>query len=612
MSGYKNRILRVDLSNSTFSEEPLGEALIHDYIGGRGFGAKMLYDELGAGIDPLGGENELIFLAGPLAGTRAQSLARWKVFFKSPLTGTGFKSCGGGHFGAELKSAGYDGVIIKGKAEKPVYLWLHDGKYELKDAAYLWGLSCSDTHTLIREELNDPRVRMACIGPAGEHGVKISGIFSDRRAAARGGGGAVMGAKNLKAIAIRGQQKVEPADRTAFAQAVKEQMEMYRKNPMFEHFSTSGTQIAEFTNVLGMFPTRNFQEGVLTQWENIQGSEYSKLRVRNAGCYGCMIHCASIAKTPGGIYNKSAWTEGPEYETIWAFTGSMGVADISLTIAADNICDDLGLDTISAGNAIGFAYELYQRGLITREDTGGAELTFGNAHPVLGLLTQMAYREGFGEVLADGVREAARRIGKGAQEYAIHVKGLELPAYDPRGAKAHGLNLLTANIGADHNSGYAPQELFGSPVPKAVDRFAVAGKGELTKWNQDFTAFLETGIMCSFIPSLGMISPEVYGKLISSVSGEKDFADPAYLWRVGERIFNLERMFNIREGFSKKDDLPPSRFTGEAMPSGPSGNQVFEAGALLSDYYRVRGWDENGIPTRAKLEQLGLGFTLGK
>lgn len=612
MGGYKNRILRVDLSQRKLAEEALNNELIHDYIGGRGLGIKLLYDDTKPGTDPLSEESEIIFVAGPLAGTNAQSFSRYKVFFKSPLTGTYFKSSSGGHFAAELKFAGFDAIIVKGIADKPVYLWVHDGKCEFRDAAYLWGLDCDDTHTLIREELGDPNIRIACIGPAGEWGVRYSGIFSDRRAAARGGGGTVMGAKKLKAIAVRGLEKVDVANKNAFRAAVKEQVKAYKANPAYESFSQTGTQLPEFTNLLGMYPTRNFRKGVLPNWEKIESSEYSKLRVRKTRCYSCMIHCGNISKISTGRY-AGAWSEGPEYETIWAFTGPMMVSDIGLTIAADKLCDDLGLDTISTGNTIGFAYELYEHGIITNKDTGGLELTFGNSEPILPLVRQIAYREGFGEILAEGTREAARRIGKGAEQYAMEVKGLELPGYDPRGAKAQGLNLLTANVGADHNSGQAGQEVFGLTVPRQVDRFAIENKAELTKWNQDIGAFMETGIICVIAVNMGMMTPEVYRMLISAATGIEDFADPAYLWRVGERIFNLERMFNVREGFSSKDDVFPSRLTKESMPAGPSAGQVFEAETLLVDYYRARGWDvKTGIPTAAKLNELGLGFAIGK
>ena len=608
MGGYKNRILRVNLSDRSVSEEPLTEDLIHDFGGGRGFGAKLLYDDLRPGLDPLDEQNELIFVAGPLAGSNAQSFGRWKVFFKSPLTGTYFKSSGGGHFAAELKFAGVDAVIVQGVSEKPVYLWIHDGRCDFRDATYLWGLDCDDTHTLIRDELRDPKVRLACIGPAGEQGVKFAGIFSDRRTAGRGGGGTLMGAKNLKAVAVRGQEKVDVAHPGRFKAAVKAQTAAYRAHPMFESFSQTGTQIAEFTNLLGMFPTRNFRGGVLPGWEKIETDEFTKLRVRKTACHACMIHCGSISKIDEGGY-EGAWSEGPEYETIWAFTGPISASEIGLTIAADKLCDDLGLDTISTGGAIGFAYELYERGILTKEDTGGLELNYGNHEPILHLIRQIAQRQGLGDLLAEGTRRAALQIGQGAEAYAIHVKGLELPAYDPRGAKAHGLNLLTIPIGADHNSGYAPQEVFGVPIPREVDRFAVEGKGDLTKFNQDMTAYMETGILCSFPVALSMLDAGVYGQLLYTVTGVKDFEDPDYMWLMGERIVNLERMFNAREGFDRKDDAFPARLTTESLADGPSAGHVFETEPLLREYYEARGWDvATGVPTKAKLQELDLGF----
>ncbi len=605
MASFRNRILKVDLSNSSFSEAPLEESMILDFMGGRGFGAKMLYDEVRPGTDPLGEESKLIFLAGPLCGTRAQSFSRMKIFFKSPLTGGYFKSAAGGFWGPELKFAGFDGVVITGKSEKPVYLWIHDGKCELREATYLWGLDCDDTHTLIREELHDPMVRLATIGPAGEHGVKYAGVFTDRRAAGRGGAGAVMGSKNLKAIACRGREPVEPADGVAFAAAVKDQLAGYKANQTCVNFSKTGTQIAEFTNLLGMYPTRNFRSGVLPHWELIEGAAYTELRARKEGCHVCSVHCGNLTRVYSGKY-AGAWTEGPEYETTWAFTGPMGKADIGLTIAADKLCDDLGLDTISTGSTIGFAYELFEKGIITRQDTGGISLRFGDNRHVVGLIKKIAYREGFGDLLADGTKAAAKRIGKGAEQYAIQVKGLELPAYDPRGAKAHGLNFMTSNIGADHNTGYAGQEVFGSPVPFPVDRFDVKRKGELTKWNQDLTAMLETGIICSFVPSWGGITEELFGRLMAAGTGVKEFKDVSYLWKVGERIFNLERMFNVREGFGIRNDSMPKRFSTETIPEGPSSGHIFEADALLEDYYKARGWDsKTGIPTAREAWRVG-------
>jgi aldehyde:ferredoxin oxidoreductase len=611
MNGYKNKILRVNLSNHTFSEEPLDTNMVHDYIGGRGFGIKLLYDSLKPGIDPLGSDNQLIFIAGPLAGTNAQSFGRYNVFFKSPLTNTYFSSSSGGHFAQELKFAGFDVVIIEGKSNRPVYLWIHDGSYELRKASYLWGLGCTDTQTLIREELGDLGIRIACIGPAGENGVSYAGIISDRRAAGRGGAGTIMGDKNLKAIAVRGSNKISIADKDAFTSAIKEQINVIKNHPNYDNFSLRGTQTAEFTQILGMFPTKNFREGIMDNFEKIEGSEFDKLRVRSTRCSNCMIHCGSIMKVSTGTYAGS-WSEGPEYETIWGFTGPVDDPNLGRTIAADYYCDNMGIDTISTSVSIGFAYELYEKGLITKKDTGGLELVYGNGEPIMELIRQIVYRKGFGNMLADGVLKAARRIGKDAEQYAIQVKGLELPGYDPRGAKSHGLNLLTSNIGADHCLGYAPQEIFGVPIPKSVDRIAVEYKGELTKWNQDLTSVCETGIMCALNTANGMTPPDIFGKMLSSLTGINDFADPDYLWLVGERIFNLERMFNVREGFGKKDDVFPKRFS-EPLPKGPSKGQVFEEQQLLSDYYKARGWESaTGIPTADTLNRLGLGFTLNK
>ncbi|MFH0942423.1 MAG: aldehyde ferredoxin oxidoreductase family protein [Chloroflexota bacterium] len=608
MGGYQDRVLRVNLTTGKFTEEPLDEKVCRDYIGGRGFGIKWLYDELKPGVDPLGPENKLIFLAGPLGGTSAQSFGRWKVFFKSPLTGGYFKSSGGGRFAAELKFAGLDGIIIEGKAEKPVYLWINEGKYQLRDATYLSQLNCDDTHTLIREELRDCNIRVACIGSAGDNLVKYAGIFSDRRCAGRGGGGAVMGAKNLKAIAVRGKGKVPLSDPDAFTAAVREEISIIRNDPHYAEFARRGTQNPEFCLTLGMFPTRNFREGVLPDWHKIEGVQYNPMRVRDYACYNCMVHCGNLTKVHSGPY-CGWWSEGPEYETIWGFTGPFVTNEIGLTVAGDRLCDELGLDTVSATGSIGLAYELYERGIITKEDTGGLELVYGNHEPVLPLLRQIAARQGIGDLLAEGTREMARRIGQGSEVYAIHVKGLELPGYDPRGAKAHGLNLMTTAIGADHNSGYGTQEIQGVPYKgKKLNRFATEGKGELAKYNQDLTAIHETGILCVF-PSVLFFRDnlDLYGRLLVAATGIKDFSDPDYLWLVGDRINNLERLFNVREGFGRKDDAMPRRITGQTLPEGPSAGQRFEAEELLDDYYQARGWDlKTGVPTKKKLKELGL------
>ena len=613
MAGYCNKILRVNLTNQTSSEETLDPKMCLDFLGGRGFGIKMFYDEVAPGVDPLGPDNKLMFFAGPLAGTQAQSFGRWKVFFKSPLTGGHFRSSGGGHFAAEMKFAGYDGIIIEGKSEKPVYLWIKDGKCRFRDADYLVGLNCSDTHTLIREELKDMRIRVACTGPAGDNLVKYAGIFSDRRTAARGGGGAVMGAKNLKAIAIRGENKVDLASPEAFREAVKTQMQTYRESPSFHTLPNRGTQDPEMTLSIGMFPAKNFQEGFIPHWERIEGFNFVPWRQRPYACHNCMIHCGQLTKVRAGSAYVGHWSEGPEYETIWGFTGSMMVDDVGLTVAADHLCDELGIDTISAAVTIGMAYEMYEKGLITKKDTDGLELVWGKHEPVLPLLNMIACRRGIGDLLAEGTRIISQRIGQGTDYYAIHVKGLELPGYDPRGAKAHGLNLMTQSIGADHNSGYAPQEIFGMPYQgKVLDRFATEGKGALAKHNQDITAIHDSCILCAF-PSILFFAGnfKMLSDLLVSATGIQEFADEDYLCAIGERIFNLERMYNVRDGFGRKDDVMPGRITQQPLPAGPSAGSMFEAEELLDDYYQVRGWDPlTGIPSADKLRSLGLDYAI--
>lgn len=601
--GYVPRGLRVNLTNRTFEEFSLDSSLVHDYVGGRGIGVKMLYDDLAPGTDPLGEENELIFLAGPLAGTNAQSASRWKVFFKSPLTGGYFKSSGGGHFAPELKAAGFDIIVVTGIADQPVYLWVNDGKYALRDATYLWGLDCNDTHTLIREELRDPAIRIACIGPAGESLVKYAGIFSDRRAAGRGGGGAVMGAKNLKAIAVRGHGKVSVAQPESFAAAVKEQVAAYVHDPGFKSFSRYGTLgLTAGMNALGIFPTRNFRGGVLDNWERLDIAEADKLRVRSTGCYRCMIQCGNLMRVHAGG-RANTWSEGPEYETLWGFSGPINCSDLGLTVAADKLCDDLGLDTITTAGTISFAYELYERGILTKHETNGLELVYGDGQPVLELIRMIAYREGLGDVLAEGSRGAARRIGQGSDYYAIQIKGLEFPGYDPRGSKGNALNYMTAALGGDHCSGFCGQEL-GGPV----DRFSVEGKGEVVKWNQDINAIRELGIMCNFA-ALYMPDLSLYSRMLAAATGIEDCADESHLWHVGERVVNLERMFNVREGFGRKDDAMPERLVKEPLPDGPAAGYVVESDALLDEYYRARGWDiVTGIPTKEKLDSLGLSF----
>ena len=603
--GYMGNILRVNVTTGKVTVEPLSDSLVMQYIGGRGVAAKLLYDELEAGIDPLSPVNKLMFSTGPLASTVAQACSRWMVTTKSPLTGGIFRATAGGGFGAELKTAGYDILIIEGKAEKPVYVVIDDDRVEIKGAQHLTGLLTHETSAAIRTDLLDARYKIAAIGPSGEKLVRFAAIVDGRRTAARGGVGAVMGAKNIKAIAVRGSKRVPVADAERLISITRKQADVLNKEAKFAGFRHLGTATAVgFCHELGIYPVKNFQDGVL---ENVQGrltgEKVDEIFIKDAYCNRCFIHRGSILQIKDGPYAGEE-VEGPEYETLYSFGGEVLNTNLGMIIEANRICDDYGVDTITAGCTIGFAMECYEKGILTRNDLDGIDLTWGNHEAVIALLKKMVKREGIGDLLAEGTREAARKIGKGADHYAIQVKGLELPGYDPRGLKASGLNLATAALGASHCVGQSPQEIMGADK---LDRFAVQGKGAMCKQNQDKVAIYETGIVCIFPMALNLIDLAQLKDMLYAATGIKEFNDENYLRQVGERIWTIERCFNVREGFGRKDDYLPERFLKEPLERGPVKGQVVEMDQLLDDYYTVRGWDQaTGYPKREKLESLGL------
>jgi aldehyde:ferredoxin oxidoreductase len=613
--GYTGKVLRINLTDQTAKEEELALEMAKDFIGGAGFGIKYLFDEVPAGTDPLGPGNKLIFAPGPFSGTSIPCASRMAVTAKSPLTGAVGMAQTGGYFPVELKYAGYDALIVEGKAEKPTYVWIKNGDVKFRSAKRVWGMRTTDTQQIIKNELNDQNVRIACIGPAGENLCKIACILNELRAAGRKGLGAVMGSKNLKAIAVRGTGEVAVADKEKLKTARAEFAKAMKESPvLYPEFSKHGTpMVVDHACAIGIFPTKNFSAtgeyapadriGVEVQMTRDTGSEH---------CYGCPVGCSQLKLAKTGPY-AGILAEGPEYETFFSFGGETGVENIDAIIAADRLADELGLDTISAGVTIGFAMELYEKGILSDKETGGLQLNFGNDEAMLTLLRLMAYREGFGDILADGTKAAAKRIGKGSEKYAIHVKGLELPAYDVRGAKAHGLSLATAYTGADHNRGYAFQEIFGIPVPYEVDRFAVEGKGKLTKWNQDVrVATCDCPTMCAFL--LDMAVPAIAtgntAKLIEAVTGQAFTAEEVE--KAGERINNLAKAFNVREGFKREDDTLPERLMTEPLKAGASKGQVIskeDLKKMLDEYYTARGWDISaGVPTREKLTELGLEY----
>jgi aldehyde:ferredoxin oxidoreductase len=612
MTMNSGRLLRVNLSNGRINTEEIPESIARDFIGGRGYGIKYLYDELIPGTDPLSEKNKLIFITGPLAGTMAQGVSRWMVCTRSPLTGAFARSVCGADFGAWLKFSGYEVIIVEGKAEKPVYLHMTGEDCKLLDAGEIWGQNTKETQAWLNQS-HGKNTRTACIGPAGENLVKYAAVVSDRRTAGRCGTGTVMGSKNLKAIAITAQRKTFLADPDEYEKLAREQVNIIRNNASFKNHKEWGTtSTQDVTNEIGIYPVRNFRYGQQTDYENISGEEYRKFRTGDIGCYSCPARCGKVHTVTLGQF-AGARSEGPEYESIWAFTGTIESNSIEASIAADQLCDDLGLDTISTGSSVGFAYELYEKGLLKKSDLDGLELVYGKPEPMIALIKKIGKREGIGDLLAEGTKRAAASIGKGAEVASIQVKGLELPAYEPRGAKSQGYNYATASIGASHCYGYAAQDIFGAPFPHPTDRFSEEN-ADVVIFNQDSSAFKETGVICAFAGGWGWV-PGLFGKMLKAARGIDVLADNAYLNKAGERLFNLERAFNVREGFGRKDDSLPIRMRTEPLHTRKAkgeGQMVSHQDEFLDKYYTLRGWTKEGIPTPEKLKALGLDFALEK
>lgn len=606
MASYTGRLLRVDLSSGSVSKEPISPDLQRKFIGGRGFGISYVFGGYRPGIDPLGEENKLVFLPGALAGTLAQGFGRWIVMTKSPLTGGLARAVGGGNFAAFMKFAGYDLIIIEGRSEIPSYLFIHDDTAEIRDAEDLWGLDTQMTQKAI-EDKHGSRVQTACIGPAGERLVRFATITHGTRTASRCGVGTVMGSKNLKAITISAKAgSLEPHDKQRFKALLKEHSDILRNHKRRVKMHTFGTTfLAMLTRETGILPFKNFQTGNMEGVENLFTEAYSKMRVASHGCFNCMTRCGQVHEVKEGPYAGSR-SEGPEYESIWAFGPQVGNIEVGATVKADNLCDLLGLDTISTGSAVGFAMELYQRGILTKEDADGRELLWGDHAVMMELIEKIARREGLGKILGEGTMRAAQIIGCGAEKYAMHVKGLELPAYEPRAAKVHGLSMATSNIGASHMYGYARQEISGKPDPRPIDRFADRGTGDVAGHNQIDKALEETGILCNFADS-GM-THDLFARLLAAGTGFEEFRYLSYLRLVGERIVCLERCYNVREGFSRKDDTLPQRMLTEPLPdAGPATGQVVRnLDALLDEYYDFLGYSPDGVPTPSRLRMLGL------
>jgi len=604
--GYCSKLLRINLTKQTSTEEPLKELDIERFIGGRGLGAKILFDEVKKGVDPLSPENKIIITSGPLTGTRVPtSTNRFIITTKSPLTGLYGFSVSGGAFGLELKKAGYDGLIIEGKADRPIYLQIDDGKVYFRDAGWLWGIPVFEATRMLRESLGY-YYRTIMIGPAGEKLVKISGIISDdRRASARCGVGAVMGSKLLKAVAVKGSREYTMAEPSKFEEALKEAFKNIGLQPgPWKEFRQTGTQSGPIkNNAWGILPTANWREAIFDKAAEIS---YPLLRerfvIKDTGCNQCPIRCTKVTLVKDGPY-AGAVTDGPEYETIYAFGSSCKIGDPRPIIAADMLCDDLGLDTISTGLTIAWAMEAHEKGALSRSDLDGLNLRFGSDEGLLIAVKKMAYRDGaLGRLLSDGVREAARKVGKGSESYAMHVKGLEIGGYDPRGSKGQGLVLAAGSRGGCHHA-YGVASFVEIPQGNAT---SAKGKGLLVKGTLRIRVIIDSAPLCAFAAS--RVPPPLLAKLISAATGME--MQPSDLERAADRIATLERAYNAREGVRREHDTLPERLMKEPVPDGPNKGSVVTAEELelmKTEFYESMGWDiTTGVPKRSTLEALGL------
>lgn len=620
LGGYMGRILRVDLwSEKVYIEQLPPESTLRKWLGGRGLGVYLMLKEVNPKVDPLSPANKAIVATGPVTGVAGiPASGRWCSVTKSPLTNTIHDAHSGGKFGPELKFAGFDAIIVEGRAERPVYLWLNNGKAEIRDAGHLWGKDTHDTTDLIQEEQahvvgrdEAKLIRVACIGPAGERLVRFACIVNDKsRAAGRGGHGAVWGSKKLKAIAVRGHMKPQVGNEDMFRDVVKKSIDLVKKSPVTsEGLPKFGTAIlVNIINAHGIFPTRNFKTGVFPEAEKISGETIAKEimdwdKYREEICWGCPIGCARYTRIVKPPFTGEGG--GPEYETVWALGAQTGVSDLAAVSKANYLCNELGIDTISMGHVIGTFLELVERGKVPPEKLRGLKAEWGNGEVLVELTWRTAFRSGIGDDIAEGSLRLATKYG--APELAMVVRGQELPAYDPRGVQGHGLAYATSNRGGCHLRAYmiAP-EILGIPVKS--DRFSTEGKGRLVKEVQDVFAFLDSMVVCKFVSFAYYI--DVLAEQVSAVTGWDVTADEAY--RVGERIYNAERVFNVLSfGDGEEYDTLPKRLLEEPMPEGPSKGYVVRLGEMLQDYYIARGW-KRGRPTRAKLEDLDLKWLADK
>jgi len=597
VNGYNGNILRVDLTKEKVSIENPDDLFYRRYIGGEGFIAYYLLKELKARIDPLGSENKLIFATGPLTGFAIPGTGRNSVGAKSPLTGGFGEAEVGGHWGAELKHAGFDAIIVEGKAKAPVYIWINDGVAEIRNATHLWGKITGEAQQIIQKELGDNLIRVAQIGPGGERLVRYACIINDlRNAAGRSGMGAVMGSKNLKAIAVRGHKKFEVSNKEKLREKIKEFNEVaYKPVSGYFEYGTGGGIMEPFAQS-GNLPTRNFRDGNFSGARTLDpGIMKEEIGLTMDACYACPIRCKKVVEI------KDPWKVdplygGPEYESIGAFGSNCGIDDLKAVCKANEICNKYSLDTISTGVSIGFAMECYENGILTDKDTNGIKLNFGNAEAMIQMVEMIARREGLGDILAEGVKRAAEKIKRGADKFAMHVKGTVSPTGAEHMANMHDTSFASERAIPGHSA-------IGILEPLKIDDLGAKKMRILTyytNWRNLYNALL----ICYFLPWDYVDAPEI----VRAVTGW--YTSTWELMKVGERITTMARVFNLREGFSKNDDWLPDRFF-QPQTSGELSNTSIQPDKLknaIITYYKMMGWSEDGIPTKTKLEELDIGW----
>ncbi len=602
-------LLDVDLSTGTHHPVIVSEADSASFLGGSGLGARILARETGPETDPLGPDNVLIFALGPLTGTGFPCSGRHSIVSRSPLTGLFAESDVGGRWGTELARAGWGGLIIRGRAARPAMLVVTEEGLEFRDASPLWGLDTFAAAESVKAELG-PKAQAAVIGPAGEKQVLLAAVMHDgthARAAGRCGLGAVMGSKLLKAVVVRGSRKPELADPDGASRMFRELNKRIREaGRSLSACGTAGGIMA--LEQSGDLPIKNFRQSRWAEAEKLSGETLAELYLTGRfHCGACPIGCGREIEVPGDSHHKSVSGAGPEYESVGMLGSSCLVDDLEAVCRANDLCNRYGLDTISTGAAVAFAMEAFERGLLTRAGLDGLELRWGDGAAMLEMVRRIGTREGFGAVLGLGVMEAARRLGSEAQEFALHVKGLELPAHDPRAFFSSALSYATSNRGACHLAGFTHglEDSLTVPelgYPDPLDPFAVEGKGEMVAVMQNLMGLFDSLKVCKFVLGPLTIQDMIHG--LFAVTGRKSTLSDLML--TGERIFNLKRMYNMRCGISRKDDTLPGRLLTRPRTGGRAAGRLPHLGRMLHDYYLFRGWDEFGRPRPETLQRLGL------